>query len=122
MKAAIIVNTGDRVEPIAEGLSRKGFRWTVEHDPQAVLGSSRTDPLDLVIVFDRLDSMTGRRFLSQLVGISWTTAAVLIMDEDEEKVHEMTEGLGILGSIRNVDDTDGLLKLLDKFLSMKQPV
>jgi hypothetical protein len=54
--------------------------------------------------------------LSEFLTIAWTTSAILICDEDEETVHQRTEGLGILGHIRSVRDMDGLDKLLDSFL------
>jgi hypothetical protein len=62
--------------------------------------------------------MTGSRFLSEFLAISWTTAAILISDEDEETVHRRTEGLGILGHMRSVKDVDRLEKMLDSLLDI----
>jgi hypothetical protein len=68
-----------------------------------------------VVLEDILDSMTGVRFLQQLLAISWTTASILISDEPEDTLHEKTEGLGILGRIRDYGDIIGLKMLFRTF-------
>ncbi|MBI4963083.1 MAG: hypothetical protein HY913_07400 [Desulfomonile tiedjei] len=118
LRAVVIVNDGSRARPILESLSRKGFDGIIESDPRAVLDKGRVNPPDLLIIEDRLDEMTGSRFLSEFLAIAWTTAAILISDEDEEEVHRRTEGLGILGHMRSDRDMDRLDKLLDRFLAM----
>jgi hypothetical protein len=65
--------------------------------------------------------MTGIHFLAELLKVSWTTSAILISDEEEEALHDRTEGLGILGAIRTVDDVKSLDRLLDKFREMVSP-
>jgi DNA-binding NtrC family response regulator len=120
LRAIVIVNGASQARLILEGLSRKGFVGIIESDPQAVLETCRGNPPDLVIVEHRLTGMTGVRFLSRLVSISWTTSAILIVDEQEEVVHEMTEGLGILGHMRNCEDTASLDRLLDKLHDMNR--
>jgi len=120
LRAAVIVNDAGQARPILESLSRKGFTGTIESDPQAVLDACKVNPPDLVIVEEHLTGMTGIRFLSRLVSTCWTTYAILITDEQEESVHQMTEGLGILGYMRNFEDTASLDKLLDRFLAMSR--
>jgi len=119
LRAAIIVNDASQARPILEGLLRKGISVTIESDPQAVLDAVRTNPPDLLIVEDSLSGMTGTQFLSEFLTIDWTTSAILICDEDEEVVHQRTEGLGILGAIRTVDDAQRLDVLIDRFLEMR---
>jgi len=121
LKAAVIVNDASQARPIVESLSRKGFARIVESDPQAVLEACSVNPPDLVIVEDRLRGMTGIRFLAELLKVSWTTSAILISDEDEEDLHDRTEGLGILGAIRATDDVESLDILLDRFLQIVSP-
>ncbi len=116
LRAVVIVSDVSGARPILESLSRKGVAGIIESDPQAVLDAGRANPPDLLIVEHRLNGMTGSRFLSEFLTIAWTTSAILICDEDEETVHQRTEGLGILGHIRSVRDMDGLDKLLDSFL------
>ena len=79
------------------------------------------NPPDLVIVEDRLTGMTGIHFLAELLKVSWTTSTILISDEEEEALHDQTEGLGILGAIRTVDDVESLDRLLDRFLEIVSP-
>jgi DNA-binding response OmpR family regulator len=121
LRAAIIVNDASQVRPIVESLSRKGFARIVESDPQSVLESCGVNPPDLVIVEDRLRGMTGIRFLAELLKVSWTTSTILISDEEEEALHDQTEGLGILGAIRAADDVESLDRLLDRFLEIASP-
>lgn len=118
LTAAIIVNDASQVRPIVESLSRKGFARIVEGDPQSVLESCGVNPPDLVIVEDRLRGMTGIRFLAELLKVSWTTSTILISDEEEEALHDQTEGLGILGAIRAADDVESLDRLIDRFLQI----
>ena len=120
LRATVIVNDAGQARPILESLSQKGFTGIAESDPQAVLDACQVNPPDLVIVEEHLTGMTGIRFLSRLVSTCWTTSAILITDEQEESVHQMTEGLGILGYMRNFEDTASLDRLLDRFLAMSR--
>jgi DNA-binding response OmpR family regulator len=121
LRAAIVVNDASLAGPIIESLSRKGFARIVQSDPHAVLETCCVNPPDLVIVEDRLRDMTGIHFLAELLKVSWTSSTILITDEEEESVHDQTEGLGILGSIRTVDDVESLDRLLDRFLQIVSP-
>jgi len=62
--------------------------------------------------------MTGIHFLAELLKVSWQTSTILIADEEEEVIHDQTEGLGILGAIRTADDIGSLDRLLDRFLGI----
>jgi DNA-binding response OmpR family regulator len=121
LRAAVIVNDASQARQIVECLSRKGFVGIIESDPQAVLETCSVNPPDLVIVEDRLRGMTGIHFLAELLKVSWTTSTILIADEEEEALHHQTEGLGIIGAIRTVDDVESLDRLLDKFLQIVSP-
>jgi len=120
LQATVVVNDASQARPIIEILSQKGFAGIIERDPYTVLETCTGNSPDLVIVEDRLTGMTAIRFLSRLVITSWNTAAILITDEPEESVHEMTEGLGILGHMRNFEDTASLDGLLDRLLDMRR--
>jgi DNA-binding response OmpR family regulator len=119
-RAVVVVNDTAQARPILESLSRKGFSGIVESDPQKALEACKIRPPDLVIVEDRLTGTTGSRFLSELVKVSWSTSTILVTDEEEEIVHQRTEGLGILGHMRNCGDTARLERLLDKLLEMRR--
>lgn len=118
LTAAVIVNDASQARSILESLSRKGFAGIVESDPKVVLETCTVNPPDLVIVEDRLTGMTGIHFLGELLKVSWTTSAILISDEEEEALHDRTEGLGILGAIRATDDVETLDRLIDRFLQI----
>jgi len=113
LTAVVLVNDSRQAGPILETLSRKGFAAVVESNPRSVLEACKADPPAMVIVEECLEAMTGIRFLSELVRVSWSTATVLISDEEEEVVHQKTEGLGILGHIRSFNDVVSLERLLD---------
>ena len=117
-RAVVIINDVSRARPILEGLSRRGLTGIIESDPKAVLDAGQVNPPDLLIIEDRLNGMTGSRFLSEFLAIAWATAAILICDEDEEEFHQRTEGLGILGRMKSVKDVDKLDQLLDTFLDI----
>lgn len=114
LTAAILINDPAEAQPIVETLSRKGFTGVVHNDPEELLESCKVNPPDLVVVDNRLPDMTGIAFLARLVRISWTTGTILIIDEPEESVHDMAEGLGILGHMRHAADTGRLEELVDK--------
>lgn len=115
LRAVVLVNDTAQVLLIADILAQKGMSVQIGTDPDSVLTQCRSDPPHLVIVEDRLATMTGARFLSELLKISWTTSTILICDEDESAVHDKTEGLGILGSMRTKEDIASLNRLLSNF-------
>ncbi len=115
IQAIILVNDPGQAEGIAGALAQRGISAAISTDPEEVLLACRSQSPHLVVVQDDLGQMNGMQFLAALLKISWTTSSILICDEEEEVVHERTEGLGILGSIRGVNDKDGLQRLLDVF-------
>jgi len=119
-RAVVVVNQAHQVRPILKSLSRKGFSTIFQSDPQKALEACKIHPPDLVIVEDCLKGMTGTRFLSELVRVCWSTSTILVTDEEEEIVHQRTEGLGIIGHIRNYEDTARLERLLDRLLEMRR--
>ena len=56
-----------------------------------------------------------------LLKVSWTTATILVSERDENVIHEATEGLGILGYIKNYEDSEGFESLLKKFEQIVSP-
>ena len=121
LRAIVLVNDSSQASDTVSALSGRGLSVEIATDPESVLVECRATPADLVVVEDRLGPMSGPQFLSELLKISWTTSAILMCDEEEQSVHERTEGLGILGSIRNAKDVDGLHRLIDKFFGVLSP-
>lgn len=117
-RVALIVRQPGRAFNLLATLARQGMAATLQSDPIEALRECRLNPPHLVIVEDDLGSMSGVRFLSELLKLSWTTSTILIANESEEAVHERTEGLGILGRIRDYDDTATLHSLIEKFFSL----
>jgi hypothetical protein len=117
LKLRALVAAREPASNLMDALSRRGISASIVADAGEALRECRTNPPHLVIVAG-LAGMTDIGFLRELVKISWQTFTILVADEDEEVLHDQTEGLGILGSIRQADDTENLEKLLDKFVKM----
>lgn len=118
MRLRAIIAVDERVSKLTETLSGRGISATVVTNADEALDECFMNPPHLAIVGNSLSGMTGIRFLAELLKISWETATILISDEEEEALHQQTEGLGILGAIRTVDDTESLEPLMDKFLQI----
>lgn len=118
LRALILLEALDGSAPLIETLAKKGISAEVKTDPAAALDQCRANPPHLAIVASNLGAMTGTQFLAELLKVSWTTATILIADEDEEAVHDLTEGLGILGSVRSTDDVEHLERLVEAFLEI----
>ncbi|MGB6068214.1 MAG: hypothetical protein WBG50_25690 [Desulfomonilaceae bacterium] len=118
LRAVVLADDSRPVSGVLACLSKRNIFTTVLNDPDKALDECRNNPPQLVIVESALATMTGVRFLSELLKFSWKTATILVADEEEETIHNQTEGLGILGAIKTVDDIEGLETLLDKFLEI----
>lgn len=118
LRALVVVDGSDQVSRLMESLSKRSIFATVITAPAEALDECRKNPPHLVIVGSVLATMTGVRFLAELLKVSWTTSTILISDEEEEALHDQTEGLGILGAIRTVDDMERLDRLFDRFLEI----
>jgi DNA-binding NarL/FixJ family response regulator len=114
----VVIKDPGEAASMCRVLDRRGFNVIVDPDPDRSLRYCRESPPALVVVDSSLPGISARGFLAQLLRISWTTATILIADRDEETVHEETEGLGILGSIRSKEDLDALDFLLAKYADM----
>ncbi len=121
LRALVVVDGRDQVSRLVETLSKRGISASVKTYPDGALEECRRKPPHLAIVGKALGSTTGIRFLAELLRVSWTTSTILIADEEEEVLHDQTEGLGILGAIRTVDDMESLDRLLDRFLEIVSP-
>jgi DNA-binding NarL/FixJ family response regulator len=113
MRAIVVAD--EPVAELLETLSKRNIEATSAPNADEALEECLRNPPHLAIVGQSLGLTTGVQFLAELLKISWTTGTILIADEDEESLHQQTEGLGILGAIRSVHDTKGLDILLNKF-------
>jgi len=114
---AILVLDEDAAE-LMETLSKRSISAVVIPDTDRALEACRKKPPHLAIVGVSPGSMTGTQFAAELLKISWATATIMVSDEDEQILHDKTEGLGILGSIKSGRDTLALEALLDRFVEI----
>jgi DNA-binding response OmpR family regulator len=118
LRAIVLAEDPRQASGLVDRLSKRGMSASVSTDPDEALVKCRQNPPNLVIVGSVLATMTGIHFLAELLKVSWTTSTILISDEEEEALHDQTEGLGILGAIRAADDVESLDRLLDRFLEI----
>jgi tRNA (adenine37-N6)-methyltransferase len=118
LRALVLVNHPQQAAAITETLGQRGISALIQTDFYAALRECSSCAPELVVVEDQLRTLTGARFLAELLTISWTTSSILICDEDQDAVHRRTEGLGILGNIKGFADVDGLGQLLDRFFDV----
>jgi DNA-binding response OmpR family regulator len=119
MRAILLTDNPAAADPIRTCCARKNVELTVTDRAERALEICAEDPPDLVIVEDGFSAVSGPAFIKRVLKISWAVSSILITDDDEDRVHEKCEGLGILGSIADHSDTEGLERLLDGFASMQ---
>ena len=90
-------------------------------DPIQSLDKCRQNKPDLAVVEEDLQTMSGIHFILDLLKVSWTTATILVSKRDDKAIHEATEGLGILGHIKDYEDLESLERLLKKFKKIAMP-
>jgi DNA-binding NarL/FixJ family response regulator len=112
--AFIIADRPEEVSGILHELSARGISGQI-FTPDEALEKASTSAPDLAIVSEHLANTTGPRVIQQLLERSWQISTILVSDKDEEILHDETEGLGILGSIKSFDDKLQLNRLLDTF-------
>jgi DNA-binding NarL/FixJ family response regulator len=117
--AILLLNDIDSSAEIKRIIEENGISVIVTNDPGEAIEQCRLSPPRLVVVDGLLKDMSGIKLLSDLLRISWTISSILIADQDEETIHNITEGLGILGHIRNYNDTEKLKELLKVFHSFE---
>lgn len=81
-------------------------------------------PLDLVIIDELLDDMSGIEFAKQLVKINPLANTTIVGSLAAEEFHEITEGLGVLMQLPphpGEKDAEALLTVLAKISGLMQP-
>jgi CheY-like chemotaxis protein len=90
----------------------------------AGLGQLRGKPIDLVIVDEQLEDMSGIEFVRQLVTVNPLANTAIVGALTEEDFHEATEGMGVLMQLPRQpteQDAETLLVLLAKISGLMQP-
>lgn len=83
----------------------------------AGLAQLKGKPLDLVIVDEQLDDMSGIEFVKQLVKVNPLANTAIVGSLADEAFHEVTEGLGVLMQLPAQpaeQDAEALLAVLAK--------
>ena len=81
-------------------------------------------PMDVVIVDEQLDDMSGIDFVKQLVMVNPMVNTAIVGDLPKEDFHEATEGLGVLMQLPRQPqegDAEALLAILAKISGLLQP-
>ncbi len=81
--------------------------------------------VDLVIVDEQLDDMSGIAFTKQLVKVNPLVNTAIVSTLTADEFHEATEGLGVLMQLPpqpTENDADALLAVLEKIGALMQPV
>ena len=95
----------------------------------AVTGTSglaqlKSKRVDLVIVDEQLDDMSGIEFVKQLVAVNPLANTAIIGSMEAGDFHEATEGLGVLMQLPprpSEADAEALLAVLAKIAGLMQP-
>jgi len=114
-KALVLVKEPDSAASLIQRLTEAGFMVNASSDPIQSLEECRQNKPDLAVVDEDLLTTSGIHFIFDLLKVSWTTATIIVSKRVDEAIHEATEGLGILGHIRDYEDLKSLEKLLKKF-------
>ncbi|MBU4297811.1 hypothetical protein KKG48_04575 [Patescibacteria group bacterium] len=81
-------------------------------------------PMDVVIVDEQLDDMSGIDFVKQLVMVNPMVNTAIVGDLSKKDFHEATEGMGVLMQLPlhpQERDAEALLAILEKISGLLQP-
>ncbi len=96
-------------------LSTRGIETLKTNSLEQCIEQVRNSSPDLLIVEDDTVHNSGIRAIREALKISWTISSILVSSLDEAQIHDRAEGLGILGSLSSLEDSEGLKALLDSF-------
>jgi DNA-binding NarL/FixJ family response regulator len=113
-RALVLVKEPGSAASLIQRLKEAGFIVDASSDPIQSLEECRRNKPDLAVVDEILLTTSGIHFIADLLRVSWTTATIIVSKRVDEAIHEATEGLGILGHIRDYDDLETLARLTKK--------
>ena len=91
----------------------------------AALAQVKGKRLDVVIIDEQLDDMSGIDFVKAFVAINPLANTAIVGSRTEEDFHEVTEGLGVLMQLPphpQVKDAEALLAVLAKISGLMAPI
>lgn len=114
-KALVLLKEPGSAASLIQVLIEAGFTVDASSDPIQSLEECRRNKPDLAVIDEDLQTMSGIHFIFDLLKVSWTTATIIVSKRVDEAIHEATEGLGILGHIKDYEDLESLERLVKKF-------
>ena len=114
-KALVLLKEPSSAASLIQVLIEAGFTVDASSDPIQSLEECRRNKPDLAVIDEDLQTMSGIHFIFDLLKVSWTTATIIVSKRVDEAIHEATEGLGILGHIKDYEDLESLERLVKKF-------
>ncbi len=114
-KALVLLKEPSSAASLIQVLIEAGFTVDASSDPIQSLEECRRNKPDLAVIDEDLLTMSGIHFIFDLLKVSWTTATIIVSKRVDEAIHEATEGLGILGHIKDYEDLESLERLVKKF-------
>ena len=92
---------------------------------EAGLALLKVKQVNLVIVDEQLDDMSGIEFVKQLVKVNPMVNTAIVSTLTADEFHEVTEGLGVLMQLPphpGENDAEALLAVLEKIGALMQPL
>ncbi len=117
--AMIFSSDDEGINKVVPFLKNRDIDSTVVKSHGQFIDQMKLVSPDILIVEDDTTTNIGIRAIREALGISWTISSILISSLDKDEVHERTEGLGILGSLRSLNDIDQLGSLIDVFEKLR---
>ena len=111
-RAILFAPKTNSMASLTEFLEMKGFDVFVPDDLEAGLAEHGKESFQLAIIEEGYKSLSASLVVQELLKVSWATNSIIITDKNEDQLHEQTEGLGILGAMKDVDDFKRLEELL----------
>ena len=119
MTILLVANDKARFSALVDGLQQgRGAEVVSAANGKAGLEELKEKPIDLVIVDEQLDDMTGIDLVKPLVN----TAVVSVLSAED--FHDATEGLGVLMQLPpqpQAGDAERLLAILTRITGLMQP-
>ena len=125
MIVLLVTQDSARFSALVEGLRRQQEVELVRAATRAVgLTQLKGKKIDLVIVDEQLDDMSGIAFVKQLVKINPLVNTAIISALTKQEFHEATEGLGVLMQLPvqpQETSAEALLAILEKIGALLKP-
>ena len=125
MTILLVANDKARFSALVDGLQQgRGAEVVSAANGKAGLEELKEKPIDLVIVDEQLDDMTGIDLVKQVVKVKPLVNTAVVSVLSAEDFHDATEGLGVLMQLPpqpQAGDAERLLAILTRITGLMQP-